>query len=52
MSYLYDTLADLAHLSDTHNLPMWEIVTRAEMEASGQSREAIEKEALRRIQIF
>ena len=52
MSYLYDTLADLAHLSDTHNLPMWEIVIRAEMEASGQSREAIEKEALRRIQIF
>ena len=52
MSYLYDTLADLAHLSDTHNLPMWEIVIRAEMEVSGQSREAIEKEALRRIQIF
>lgn len=52
MSYLYDTLADLAHLSDTHNLPMWEIVIRAEMEASGQSREVIEKEALRRIQIF
>lgn len=52
MSYLYEILADLAHLSDTHNLPVWEIVIRAEMETSGQSREAIEKEALRRIQIF
>ena len=31
---------------------MWEVVIRAEMEASGQTREAIEKEALRRIQIF
>ena len=31
MSYLYETLADLAHLSDTHNLPLWEVVIRAEM---------------------
>ncbi|KAF1683063.1 L-serine ammonia-lyase, iron-sulfur-dependent, subunit alpha [Veillonella sp. R32] len=52
MSYLYETLADLMHLSETHELPVWEIVIRAEMEATGESREAIEGEALRRVQIF
>ncbi|MBS4912933.1 MAG: L-serine ammonia-lyase, iron-sulfur-dependent, subunit alpha [Veillonella sp.] len=52
MSYLYETIADLAHLSESHQLPMWEIVLRAEMETTGESREVIEREALRRINIF
>ncbi|WP_298704373.1 L-serine ammonia-lyase, iron-sulfur-dependent, subunit alpha [uncultured Veillonella sp.] len=52
MSYLYDSIADLARLSDTHKLPLWEIVLRAEMETTGESREVIVAESMRRINIF
>ena len=52
MSYLYDTIEDIVRLADRESISFSEVVLRSEIESTGSTKEEVQAEIRRRIQIF